>query len=265
VGRDGQHGAAAQQLIGPLCLRAWGLHVSVCVFLRAQLETVAAFLAGHHPGDTGPGGSSKGPCAIAGMFGCAPAAASEEYGSVRAQAPLRAPGCPCSSQASLALMCCARGGRILRRRGSERRRRGRGFAKPCPAAGGRRRSTGSESSNCHWQPERVLGSKTEGNGRRFAFVRAARRRAWSESYVPHGPMRCKESTGKGRMTQSVEVEGVATVGLHECRARTGRPANSGDLESFGNGRGMRSTRTDLSCASGCRRQATVSYSGRAAE
>lgn len=48
-----------------------------------QLETVAAFLAGHHPGDTGPGGSSKGPCAIAGMFGCAPAAASEEYGSVR--------------------------------------------------------------------------------------------------------------------------------------------------------------------------------------
>lgn len=55
------------------------------VRLRAQLtrlETVAAFLAGHHPGDTGPGGSSKGPCAIAGMFGCAPAAASEEYGSV---------------------------------------------------------------------------------------------------------------------------------------------------------------------------------------
>ena len=44
-------------------------------------ETVAAFLAGHHPGDTGARGSSKGPCAIAGMFGCAPAAASEEYGS----------------------------------------------------------------------------------------------------------------------------------------------------------------------------------------
>jgi len=99
VARDGQHGAAAQQLIWPLCLRAWGLHVRVCVFVRSQLETVAAFLAGHHPGDTGPGGSSKGPCAIAGMFGCAPAAASEEYGSVRAQAPLRAPGCLCSSQA----------------------------------------------------------------------------------------------------------------------------------------------------------------------
>eukprot|EP00285_Hemiselmis_virescens_P015396 CAMPEP_0173392110 /NCGR_PEP_ID=MMETSP1356-20130122/18765_1 /TAXON_ID=77927 ORGANISM="Hemiselmis virescens, Strain PCC157" /NCGR_SAMPLE_ID=MMETSP1356 /ASSEMBLY_ACC=CAM_ASM_000847 /LENGTH=69 /DNA_ID=CAMNT_0014349829 /DNA_START=13 /DNA_END=222 /DNA_ORIENTATION=- len=46
-----------------------------------QLETVAAFLAGHHAGDTGPGGSSKGGCAIAGMMGCAPAAASEEYGS----------------------------------------------------------------------------------------------------------------------------------------------------------------------------------------
>ncbi len=51
------------------------------VFLM-QLETVAAFLAGHHAGDTGPGGSAKGPCAIAGMFGCAPAAASEEYGEV---------------------------------------------------------------------------------------------------------------------------------------------------------------------------------------
>ena len=47
-----------------------------------QLETVAAFLAGHHAGDTGPGGSAKGPCAIAGMFGCSPAAASEEYGEV---------------------------------------------------------------------------------------------------------------------------------------------------------------------------------------
>jgi hypothetical protein len=92
--RDGQHRALEQQLIGQLCLRAWGLHVRVCAFMRAQLETVAAFLAGHHPGDTGPGGSSKGPCAIAGMFGCAPAAASEEYGSVCAQAPLRAQGCP---------------------------------------------------------------------------------------------------------------------------------------------------------------------------
>ena len=29
--RDEQHRAAAQQLIGPLCLRAWGLHVRVCV------------------------------------------------------------------------------------------------------------------------------------------------------------------------------------------------------------------------------------------
>jgi hypothetical protein len=47
-----------------------------------QLTTVAAYLAGHHAGDTGPGGSSKGPCAIAGMFGCAAAAASVEYGSV---------------------------------------------------------------------------------------------------------------------------------------------------------------------------------------
>lgn len=52
-----------------------------------QLETVAAFLAGHHAGDTGPGGSSKGPCAIAGMMGCAPVAASEEYGEVRRPDP----------------------------------------------------------------------------------------------------------------------------------------------------------------------------------
>ena len=52
-----------------------------------QLESVAAFLAGHHAGDTGPGGSAKGPCAIAGMFGCAPAAASEEYGSVSTDSP----------------------------------------------------------------------------------------------------------------------------------------------------------------------------------
>lgn len=201
-------------------MRAWGLHVSVCVFLRAQLETVAAFLAGHHPGDTGPGGSSKGPCAIAGMFGCAPAAASEEYGSVRAQAPLRAPGCPCSSQASLALMRCARGGRILRRRRSERRRRGRAVAvalrnrvlRPgedgAPRAARAATVTGSR---------RVLGSKTEGNGRRFAFVRAARRRAWSESYASHGPMRCEKSTGKGRMPQSVEVEGVASVQGPACK------------------------------------------------
>ncbi len=55
--------------------------VLICAF-SMQLETVAAFLAGHHAGDTGPGGSAKGPCAIAGMFGCAPAAASEEYGEV---------------------------------------------------------------------------------------------------------------------------------------------------------------------------------------
>ena len=49
------------------------------IAMLTRLETVAAFLAGHHPGDTGPGGSSKGPCAIAGMFGCAPAASDEEY------------------------------------------------------------------------------------------------------------------------------------------------------------------------------------------
>ena len=52
------------------------------VLKQLQLESVAAFLAGHHAGDTGPGGSAKGPCAIAGMFGCSPAAASEEYGEV---------------------------------------------------------------------------------------------------------------------------------------------------------------------------------------
>jgi hypothetical protein len=44
-------------------------------------ETVAAFLTVYAGGDTGPGGSAKGPCAIPGMFGCAPAAASAEYGA----------------------------------------------------------------------------------------------------------------------------------------------------------------------------------------
>lgn len=53
-------------------------------YFALQLESVAAFLAGHHAGDTGPGGSAKGPCAIAGLFGCSPAAAAEEYGEVRA-------------------------------------------------------------------------------------------------------------------------------------------------------------------------------------
>eukprot|EP00293_Proteomonas_sulcata_P018637 CAMPEP_0184297792 /NCGR_PEP_ID=MMETSP1049-20130417/8670_1 /TAXON_ID=77928 /ORGANISM="Proteomonas sulcata, Strain CCMP704" /LENGTH=122 /DNA_ID=CAMNT_0026607683 /DNA_START=115 /DNA_END=484 /DNA_ORIENTATION=+ len=45
-----------------------------------QLMSVEEHLAGHHAGDTGPGGSAVGaPCAIAGMFGCAPFASSDEY------------------------------------------------------------------------------------------------------------------------------------------------------------------------------------------
>jgi len=83
------------------------------IAMLTRLETVAAFLAGHHPGDTGPGGSSKGPCAIAGMFGCAPAAASEEYGSVSVPACSRAAWAGARSLLAVA--------RVLRQQRSSRR------------------------------------------------------------------------------------------------------------------------------------------------
>jgi hypothetical protein len=246
VARDGQHGAAAQQLIWPLCLRAWGLHVRVCVFVRSQLETVAAFLAGHHPGDTGPGGSSKGPCAIAGMFGCAPAAASEEYGSVRAQAPLRAPGCLCSSQAP-------HGAPVLRVWRPFLTAAALRAPPPCPSAAAVTVAVALRN--------RVLRPEEDGAPRaaRAATVTASRRVLWSTrkreresglllcehagerhsigSYASHGPMRCEKSTGKGRMPQSVEVEGVASVQgpacMDECRARTDVVQGPGDLPIAG--------------------------------
>ena len=51
-----------------------------CYALCVQLMSVEEHIAGHHAGDTGPGGWAVGaPCSIAGMFGCSPAASSEEY------------------------------------------------------------------------------------------------------------------------------------------------------------------------------------------
>mmetsp|Transcript_27281 Transcript_27281/g.61921 ORF Transcript_27281/g.61921 Transcript_27281/m.61921 type:complete len:87 (-) Transcript_27281:98-358(-) len=51
-----------------------------------QLQTVDEYLAGHHAGDTGVppewggvGDSVNGPCAIAGMFGCAPVNSTNDY------------------------------------------------------------------------------------------------------------------------------------------------------------------------------------------
>ena len=50
------------------------------IYPGTQLTSVDAYLAGHHAGDTAPGGFAVGaPCSIAGMFGCAPAASSDEY------------------------------------------------------------------------------------------------------------------------------------------------------------------------------------------
>ncbi|KAJ1491470.1 hypothetical protein T484DRAFT_1933231 [Baffinella frigidus] len=48
--------------------------------LFIKLQSMEEHQAGRHAGDTGPGGSSKGPCAIAGMFGCTSAGSTEEYG-----------------------------------------------------------------------------------------------------------------------------------------------------------------------------------------
>ena len=51
-----------------------------CYAPCVQLMSVEEHIAGHHAGDTGPGGWAVGaPCSIAGMFGCSPAASSEEY------------------------------------------------------------------------------------------------------------------------------------------------------------------------------------------
>eukprot|EP00960_Hanusia_phi_P040878 754700-Hanusia_phi.AAC.7 len=57
------------------------LLISFCdLYVLFQLTSVEEYIAGHHAGDTAPGGFAVGaPCAIAGMFGCAPAASDEEY------------------------------------------------------------------------------------------------------------------------------------------------------------------------------------------